>query len=41
MIGKGDRVPAISVGTIMAVYNWSANRARAARHQISEGQVLY
>jgi TRAP transporter TAXI family solute receptor len=26
LIGKGDRVPAISVGTIMAVYNWTASR---------------
>ncbi len=35
MIGKGDRVPAISVGTIMAVYNWTASRVgrRGARYQ--------
>ena len=35
MVGKGDRVPAISVGTIMAVYNWSNNRAgrRGIRYQ--------
>lgn len=26
LVGKGDRVPAISVGTILAVYNWTASR---------------
>lgn len=35
MIGRGDRVPAISVGTIMAVYNWkvSKNGWRSARYR--------
>ena len=27
LIGRGDRVPSISVGTIMAVYNWTRRRA--------------
>ena len=35
LIGKGDRVSAISVGTIMAVYNWSSKRngRRGIRYQ--------
>ncbi len=33
MIGKGDRVPAISVGTIMAVYNWSRTGRRGTRYK--------
>ncbi len=35
LIGKGDRVPSISVGTIMAVYNWTAKKAgrRGVRYQ--------
>ncbi len=35
LIGKGDRVQSISVGTIMAVYNWSASRVgrRSTRYK--------
>ncbi len=35
LIGKGDRVQSISVGTIMAVYNWTASRngRRGVRYQ--------